>query len=209
MGYCDGLIEQGIEPSCDNPIVGGIEANGVIVNRKDIDFAKVVFEPDSAGSPIVKGRKNVIQTLPLKDGAKAYPIHVPTNQPFNGTTTTLEAGTNRNTFTNNVGFIILDNSPDVCEKIIDGLATGEFVVIYENKFKNLNKEVNAGDSAFQIVGYYQGLKASTLENDKYSEDTEGGWNVVLTETKVPKSALFLYNTDLDTTRTQIESLTAA
>lgn len=208
MGYCDGLIEQGIEPGCDNPIVGGIEANGIIINRKDIDFGKVTFEPDSAGPPAIKGRKNVIQTMPLKSGAKAYPVHVPTNQPFSGTTTTLEAGTNRNTFTNNVGFIILDNSPDVCSKIIDGLATGEFVVIYENKFKNLNKTTNAGDSAFQIVGYYQGLKASTLENDKYSEDTEGGWNIVLTETKVPKSALFLYNKDLDTTKKQIDSLTA-
>jgi len=208
MGYCDGLIERGIEPSCDNPIVGGIESNGVIVNRKDIDFSKVIFEPDLTEPSIVKGRKNVIQTMPLKNGAKAYQIYIPTNKPFSGTTTTMEAGTNRNTFTNNVGFIILDNSPDVCEMIIDGLATGEFVIIYENKYKNLNKDTNAGDSAFQIVGYYQGLKASTLENDKYSEDTEGGWNVVLTETKVPKSALFLYNTDLETTRKQIESLTA-
>lgn len=200
MGYCDGLIKSGIEPSCDNPIVGGIEANGIIINRKDIDLAKVVFD---------KVRKNVIQTLPLKDGAKAYSIHVPTNKPFTGTTTTLEAGTNRNTFTNNVGFTILDNSPDVCEQVIDGLATGEFVIIYENKYKNLNKETNPGDSTFQIVGYYQGLRATTLENDKYSEDTEGGWNVVLTESKVPKSALFLYNTDLETTRKQVESLTAA
>lgn len=200
MGYCDGLIKSGIEPSCDNPIVGGIEANGIIINRKDIDLSKVVFD---------KTRKNVIQTLPLKDGAKAYSIHVPTNKPFTGTTTTLEAGTNRNTFTNNVGFTILDNSPDVCEQVIDGLATGEFVIIYENKYKNLNKETNPGDSTFQIVGYYQGLRATTLENDKYSEDTEGGWNVVLTESKVPKSALFLYNTDLETTRKQVESLTAA
>lgn len=199
MGYCDGLIKQGIAVDCENPIVRGIEENGVIINRKDIDFGAVVFD---------ETRTNVIKTLPLKVGKKAYPVHVPTKQPFNGTTTTLEEGTNRNSFTNNAGFIVFDNSPDVCENIIDGLATGEFVLIYENKYKNLNKETNKGDSSFQIVGYYQGLKASTLENDKYSEDTEGGWNVVLTETKVPKSALFLFNTDLETTRSQVESLTS-
>lgn len=105
--------------------------------------------------------------------------------------------------------IILGNDPDVCANVIDGLATGEFVCILENKYKNTNKATTPGDSAFQIYGYYQGLKAATLENDKYSEDTEGGWNVVLTETKSPKSALFYFDTDLATTRTKLETLTAA
>lgn len=205
MGYCDGIISQSIEPNCENPIVPGIEANGVIINRDDIDFSGVVFEEGSEG---VVARTNVIKTLPLKTGKKAYKIYVPTNQPFNGTNTTLEEGTNRNTFTNNLNFVILENDPDVCDNIIDGLATGKFVVIYENKYKNLNKATNKGDSAFQIVGYYQGLQATTLENDKWSEDTDGGWNVVLTETRVPKSALFLFNTDYETTKTQVETLTA-
>jgi len=108
----------------------------------------------------------------------------------------------------NVGMVILDNDPDVCGDVIDSLASGKFVVILENKHKNINKKENAGDSSYQVFGYYQGLQASTLENDKYSEDTEGGWNVVLTETKTPKSALFLYKTDLDTTTKAFESLTA-
>lgn len=209
MGYCDGLITRNIEHDCDNPVVGGIEQEGVIVNRKDLDFSQTEFEPDTAGPPIVKGRKNVVTKIGLKDGAKAYKVVIPTNQPFNGTSTTLEAGTNRNTFTNNVGMVILSNDPDVCQDIIDGLATGEFVCILENKYKNTNKAVKPGDSAFQIYGYYQGLRATTLENEKYSEDTEGGWNVVLTETKAPKSALFYFDTDLETTRAKIESLTVA
>jgi len=200
MSYCDGLIKQGIQPNCDNPITSGIEQNGVIMNRGDIDFSKIVYDGD---------RKNVIKTLALKQGAKAYPIYVPSKNPFSGTTTTMEETNTRNNFTNNVGFIILDNDPDVCENIIDSLANGEFVMIYENRYKNLNKETNKGDSSFQIVGFHQGLKATTLENDKWSEDTMGGWNVVLTESGVPLSGLFIYNTDLATTREMIDSLMAA
>ena len=81
-------------------------------------------------------------------------------------------------------------------------------MILENKAKNLLKEENPGDSAFQIYGYYQGLKAAELSNDKYSEDTDGGWSVSLQETKVPKSALFYYKTDYDTTKTAIDTLTS-
>lgn len=197
-GYCDGLISQDMQVDCKNPVVSGVEQDGIIINRKDIDSSKTVYDAT---------RNNVLTKIGLKEGAKAYKIIIPTNQPFNGTNTTMESGTNRNSFTNNVGIVILDNGPDVCGNIIDSLATGEFVVILENKYKNLNKSTNAGDSSFQVFGFIQGLKATTLENDKYSEDTEGGWNVVLTETKVPSSGLFYYDTDLATTRAKLDSLT--
>jgi len=198
MANCDVLISKDISKNCDDMLVAGIEANGVIINRQDIDFDSVTFET---------ARKNVITNLPLKAGKRGYRIYVPTTQPFNNTQTVLQAGTNRNTFTNDLGFVVLDNDPDVCEKIIDGLANGEFVVVFENKFKNLNKPTTPGDSAFQIMGYYQGLRATTLENNKYSEDTDGGWNVLLQETKNPVSALFLYAGTLAATRTLFNALT--
>jgi hypothetical protein len=194
-GLCEYLIKQDIAKNCDDLIVAGIESNGVILNRRDIDFGETEFD---------EIRKNVIKMLVAK--SKAYAIYVPGPTPFNNTTTVMEKGSNRNTFTNDVGFVVRDNDPDVCENIIDQLANGEFVIIYENKFKNINKPETPGDSAFQIVGYYQGLKAETLENNKYSEDTEGGWNVLLKETKSPKSGLFLYNTSYAVTQAQIETL---
>lgn len=198
MALCDEIITQDIQNDCDNPIVGGIEPNGVIINRQDIDYDNVVFDDT---------RKNVIKALPLKAGARGYKVYIPGSTPFAGTKATMEKGTNRNTFTNDLAMIVMNNDPDVCAKIIDAIANGSFVVIYENKFKNINKATNPGDSAFQIVGYYQGAKAETLENDKYSEDTEGGWSVLLQETKSPKSGLFLFDTDIATTRELIESLT--
>ena len=78
----------------------------------------------------------------------------------------------------------------------------------ENKYKGLQKEANPGDAAFQVFGYYQGLTATTIENNKYSEDTEGGWTVTLEEQKAPKSALFLYKTSYEATKTAINTLMA-
>lgn len=198
-GICDNAIKRDIELNCDDPIVPGLEQEGVIMNRSDIDFSTVAFNTT---------RKNVIETLAMKSGKKAYKVVVPGSTPYTGTNTALATGTYRNTFTNTVKMVILANDPDVCADIIDGLANGEYVAILENKAKNLQKEENPGDSAFQIYGYYQGLKAAEISNDKYSEETEGGWSVSLQETKVPKSALFYYKTDYDTTKTAIDTLTS-
>ena len=166
MAICDITIKKDIAPSCDDPIVPGLEQEGVIMNRADVDFGAVTFNAT---------RKNVIETLALKTGK--------------------------------VNMVVLANDPDVCNDIIDGLANGDFVVVLENKAKGLNKTENPGDSAFQVYGYYQGLKAAEIGNDKYSEETEGGWNISLQETKVPKSALFLYKTSYDATKTLVETLT--
>jgi len=196
-GLCDYLIKQDIGINCDDLIVPGIEANGVIMNRYDVDFEASITD-DMAN--------NVIKTIVLNQGKKAYSIYVPQSNAFNNTTTTMEKGTNRNTFTNDLGFVVLDNDPDVCKNIIDQLANGKFIAIYENKFKNLHKLGTPGDSSFQIVGWYQGLIAETLENNKYSADTDGGWNVLLKETKCPKSGIFLYNTSYSITKQQLQTL---
>lgn len=196
---CDYLIKQDIMPSCSDPIVGGLEQRGIIINRGDIDFGTTTFNAT---------RSNVIETLALKPTKKAYQVVMYGSTPFTGTNTALEVGTYRNTFTNIVSLVVLDNGPDVCANVIDGLANGEYVVILENKYKANNKDENKGDAAFQVFGWYQGLKASEITNDKYSEDTDGGWLVNLQETNAPKSGLFLFKTDYETTLAAIDSLVA-
>ena len=199
MGVCDDILKKDISPSCDDPVVQGLEQEGVIMNRADVDFAATLFNST---------RKNVIETLAMKTGKKEYKVIVPGKAPFTGTTTALATGTYRNSFTNTLVLVILANDPDVCADIIDGLANGSYVVVLENKYKGLQKEANPGDAAFQVFGYYQGLTATTIENNKYSEDTEGGWTVTLEEQKAPKSALFLYKTSYEATKTAINTLTA-
>lgn len=200
MGLCDDMLKKDIAPSCDDPLTPGIEQEGVIMNRSDVDFAATMFNAT---------RKNIIETLALKTGKKAYKVVVPGKTPFTGSKTTMTAGTYRNTFTNTIAIVILANDPDVCSDIIDGLANGSYVLVLENKYKGLQKATNPGDAAFQVYGYYQGLTATAIESDKYSEETEGGWSVTLEETKVPKSGLFLYKTSYDTTKTAVGTLTDA
>ena len=59
MAICDITIKKDIAPSCDDPIVPGLEQEGVIMNRADVDFGAVTFNAT---------RKNVIETLALKTG---------------------------------------------------------------------------------------------------------------------------------------------
>lgn len=191
-GVCDTVISQGIEQNCDNPIVKGLEPDGVIMNRGDIDFSSTTFDTDM---------KNVIKTMLLKSGKKGYPVVQMGAKPFTGAKTSLKTGTYRNTFTNEIPIAILDNGPAVAKNIIDGLANGSFVLILRNIHKG-----DDGKSEYQVYGYYQGLRASAIDNDKYSDDTDGGWLVTLKEESAPKSALFYFNTDSTTTATQYQSL---
>lgn len=191
-GVCDTVISQGIGQNCDNPIVKGLEPGGIIMNRGDIDFSSTTFDADM---------KNVIKTMLLKSGKKGYPVVQMGAKPFNGAKTSLKTGTYRNTFTNEIPIVILDNGPAVAQNIIDGLANGSFVLILRNIHKG-----DDGKSEYQVYGYYQGLRASAIDNDKYSDDTDGGWLVTLQEESTPKSALFYFNTDSTTTATQYQSL---
>jgi len=196
--YCDAIISKDIAADCKNLITRGVESRGVIMNRSDIDFDQLKYNA-------IRG--NVVEDLVLNADSKGFQIIIPGAEPFSGTGSTLGEGI-LNTMTNTVGIIILANDPDVCGQIIDGLMNGSFVVIVENRYKNINKDSNKGDGIYQIYGLSTGLRATTLEHDKYSTDTNGGWNVVLTEEGAPASGIFLYATDLATTRALFESLTA-
>lgn len=194
-GVCDSIIARGISADCDNPIVKGFEADGIICNRADVDFSLSVLDNDN---------KNIIKTLILKSGKKGFPVVQQGATPFSGAKTSLVAGTYRNTFTNEVPIAVLDNGPEVARDIIDGLANGSFVLILKNVHKGAE-----GKAEYQVYGYYQGLRASAIDNEKYSQDTDGGWLVTLQETSVPKSAMFLYNTDSKTTEKQFKALLGA
>lgn len=188
---CESLIKAAITASCDNPIMRGMESDGVIINRADIDF----------GNCTVTG--NTISALVLKSGKVGFPVYQMGNTPFTGTKVTMVAGTYKNKFQNEVVIAVLDNGPDVSAKVIDGLANGTFVVVLRNLHKGED-----GKSEYQVFGYYQGLKASAIENDKYSEELDGGWLVTLQESNAPTSGMFFYANSAAATATAYEALTA-
>lgn len=192
MAICDYLISKAISVDCENQSVAGLEPNGLIINRDDIDFSATTFD---AQNP------NIIKTLVLKSGKKAYDIIQQGATPFTGVASNLNVGTYRNTWTHDVPIAVLGNDPDIAANIIDKLSNGTFVAILRNVQKGTN-----GDAEYQVYGYAQGLRASEGVNEKYSEDTDGGWLITLQEQRAPKSAMFFFNTDAATTATAYEAL---
>ena len=195
MTICDYLISKAISVDCENQSVAGLEPNGLIINRDDIDFSATTFD---AQNP------NIIKTLVLKSGKKGYDIIQQGATPFTGVASNLNVGTYRNTWTHDVPIAILGNDPDIAANIIDKLSNGTFVVILRNVQKG-----TTGDAEYQVYGYAQGLRASEGVNEKYSEDTDGGWLITLQEQRAPKSAMFFFNTDATTTATAYEALKGA
>ena len=195
MAICDYLISKAISVDCENQSVAGLEPNGLIINRDDIDFSATTF---NAQNP------NIIETLVLKSGKKAYDIIQQGATPFTGVASNLNVGTYRNTWTHDVPIAVLGNDPDIAANIIDKLSNGTFVVILRNVQKG-----STGNAEYQVYGYAQGLRASEGVNEKYSEDTDGGWLITLQEQRAPKSAMFFFDTDAATTATAYEALKGA
>lgn len=188
---CDFLIQSDIKYNCTDPVVKGLRNKGYLYNYDDIDWDKVT--KDTTNSCI-------LTNLPLVSGAKGYEIQIPGKTPFTGTTTSMTAGTYRNVFSKTVAVVILDASPEISAKVIDPLANGKFVVVLENQYQGTNK-----DNTFQIFGVEQGLSASAIESDKYSDDTQGGTSVTLIEENAPTFAHYLFTESVSATREMLEA----
>lgn len=191
MPTCDKLLAMAISPDCSNPQVGGLEADGVIINRADIDF-------DASSRT-----GNTISTLALKTGKKGFPIFQQGNNPFTGSNVAFTSGSFLNKFTKQVSFVVYDHSAECCNKIIDQLANGTFVVVMKNKYAGSDSQ-----SKYEVFGYEAGLKQTEGSRDPYSEDTAGGWSIALQEV-APTSGIFLYSTSLTATEAAFNALTAA
>lgn len=189
---CDYQLAADLAASCTVKPVKGIKSHGFIMNYNDIDFEATARD---ATNP------NIVKSLILKTGKKAYKMYVPGKSPYTGTKKSLSAGTYRNRFNKDVSIVILANGPEVAHNIIDQLANGTFVVVLENKFPGSDNK-----NTFEIYGLEAGLTATAMDDDKYSDDTEGGWLATLQEENAPTSGIYLYAESIAATRTALESL---
>ena len=192
MELCDFKLAQEISGSCENPQVAGLKNTGYIINYDDIDWDSLA---KNSNNP------SIIEELLLISGKRAYKVVVPGKTPFTGTNTSMTTGTYRNKFTKTASIVVLNSGPDVAKNIIDQLANGRFVFIFENKFQGEDKK-----NTFEIYGLEQGLVATEMSNDKYSEETDGGWAVTLEETNAPSSGLFFFKESITATRTALASM---
>ena len=157
---CDSFIKAKIEKNCAEPIARGVERTAWIGNRAQLDIANLEF---------VEGSTNQVLNLPLIKGAQLYPIVQYGTKPFEGLKTDLDgSGKLGGTASTEFPFIVPDNSPAVCENIIDPLLDGEFFVIWQNRHKNLRatNEAERGASAYQIAGLFNGLTLSAGSCEK-------------------------------------------
>ncbi len=189
---CDYKLAADLVANCEESSVSGVRNTGWIINSDDIDRDSCTRDSSNP---------NILNTLVLKSGKKAHRMYVPGKSPFTGTNTAFVAGTYRNKFTKSVGVVILDNGPDVVKDIINPLANGSFVIILENKYGGKD-----GKNTFEVYGFEQGLSATAMAADKYSEETDGGWSATLEESGAPSAGIYLFNDSVATTRTAITSL---
>ena len=179
MSECVKYITAGIAKNCKSQVQKGVERTGWIANRDHVDLINSVV----SGAKITKLEFN--ENAPEKP---LYPIAIPGETPFNGLKSSLVVGAYSNTWDKEAPIVILNSGSAVVENVINPLTDAEssFVLIVENKGKGEN-----GDNAFEVYGYDQGLVASAGENDKWNEETNGGWKITLSEKGASHAALYL------------------
>lgn len=192
MEKCDFNLAADIAADCSAMPVKGLGNRGWIINFDDIDREASSYD---------KNNTSLLTSLILATGKKAYNVYIPGSTPFTGTNKAFVKGTYVNTWTKQVHLVILNEGPDVTSNVIDKLANGRFVVVLENKATG-----SGGKATYEVYGYEAGLTASEMSNDKYSEETNGGYAATLEETGANKSGLFLFAETLAATRTMLESL---
>ena len=178
MALCDFLISADIQGyDCSNPMVKGAKANGLIINKADINMAGVTYD---ASNPFK------VTALPLNAGKTAYDIVQGGKTPFTGSQQEMAEGTYQNTITNTIQFVILNQGSTTASQVF-ALMNGEFVVALQNN-----------NGTYQVFGLETGLRASAMIRELYSDDTLSGWLITMTEENAVKGNLFidaaLYNT---------------
>ena len=171
MALCDFLISADIQGyDCENPMVKGAKADGLIINRKDINLSGITYDTNDPFK---------ITALPLLQGKTAYDIVQGGKTPYTGSQQEMQEGTYQNTLTNTIQFVILNQGLTTANQIF-ALMNGDFVVVLQNN-----------NGTYQVYGIEAGLRASAMVRELYNDDTLSGWLVTMTEENAVKGNLFI------------------
>lgn len=184
---------------CDNPIVVGVKPNAYIINLNEIDQALTEFDDT---------KKNVIKTLALVSGARAYE-----GEGLDKTVSeniALVNGAYLNTWDHNVVMRIFNKSVEI-KDFIDDLKLSRVAVILENMYvkQTVTDPEKKGETVYEIYGFHVGLRLKECTQDGADNENYGGYILTLgcdENAKEPLLPLTIFNTDLATTRTAIEDL---
>lgn len=178
MALCDFIISADIQGyDCENPMVKGAKADGLIINRKDINLSGITYDTNDPFK---------ITALPLLQGKTAYDIVQGGKTPYTGSQQEMQEGTYQNTLTNTIQFVILNQGLTTANQIF-ALMNGDFVVVLQNN-----------NGTYQVYGIEAGLRASAMVRELYNDDTLSGWLVTMTEENAVKGNLFIDSTLYET-----------
>lgn len=174
---CNSVITKGIpKGECANLPAKGYERLAILINREDVDFSNVTVSAD---------RKNVLTALGLKAGKVGYEVYQQGSSPLTGSNASLEDNNYFKSITKNLVIAVINNDRDVSGQFVDPLINGEFIAVVERKDKGKDMA-----SAFEVLGYHNGLTLTALDEDAYG-DYYGGGLYTLTETAAPVSRMYL------------------
>ena len=185
---CAENLGANILNDCNDDYGKGVEKIVYIIKKEDID------------RKASKIAGNVISTLVLKTGKKAYTASAPSNTPFSGLTYEDQNATIGMSFNKTIPIVMLADSPTNALNV-SALKQNKYVIIYENNNKGAN-----GEQAFAVIGWEQGAVGQNATLDKYSEDTHGGWTVDMIEEGAKTPQIFFFSTDYETTKAALDSL---
>ena len=178
MALCDFIISADIQGyDCENPMVKGAKADGLIINRKDINLSGITYDTNDPFK---------ITALPLLQGKTAYDIVQGGKTPYTGSQQEMQEGTYQNTLTNTIQFVILNQGLTTANQVF-ALMNGEFVVVLQNN-----------NGTYQVYGIEAGLRASAMVRELYNDDTLSGWLATMTEENAVKGNLFIDATIYET-----------
>ena len=178
MALCDFIISADIQGyDCENPMVKGAKADGLIINRKNINLSGITYDTNEPFK---------ITALPLLQGKTAYDIVQGGKTPYTGSQQEMQEGTYQNTLTNTIQFVILNQGLTTANQIF-ALMNGDFVVVLQNN-----------NGTYQVYGIEAGLRASAMVRELYNDDTLSGWLVTMTEENAVKGNLFIDSTVYET-----------
>lgn len=187
-----GRIAAGISRNCDQPLVGGVSDELILINKSDI-----------TGYTLNVSNPQIVEAIALITSPAA------TGYMFEGfkssvqPKTTLAPNQFRSLWNHEITFHIFDNTP-ATKQVLEGLKDGTFVAIVKN-----NNQGVGGNAVYELFGKGVGLELTAAESDKNNADTQGAWVLTLMspETqKEPNAPASIYITDLTTTDALVASL---
>lgn len=189
MSAC-GAITAGLELSCDDPLVAGVDATFYIANKDEI--ASITYDPTN---PMLATDITMVATKTFF----TVEGQLQSTEPL----AAMVKGKYVNQWEHTVSFLIFKIDPATKNQILK-MKDGNFVIIVKNNYTGAT-----GDSKYEIYGAGAGLKADVIERNPNDTENLGAFKVTLKTQEYAregKSPVSFFDTDLATTEAALTAL---